>query len=80
MPFNTRHIYIVNIKNKINIYVESHHDLSDLERKSLYYGRGDMHDFVKNELDRRSKKGIKSTSALTVDDEEDEDDSENNNF
>mmetsp|Transcript_179 Transcript_179/g.199 ORF Transcript_179/g.199 Transcript_179/m.199 type:complete len:147 (+) Transcript_179:2-442(+) len=46
------------------VKIDSHHDLSELERSSLYYDRGDMNGFVKNELTRRSKIGITSTNAL----------------
>lgn len=46
------------------VKIDSHHDLSEAERSSVYYGKADMRGFVGYELKRRAAKGIASMSAL----------------
>eukprot|EP00614_Pseudopedinella_elastica_P020684 CAMPEP_0172635766 /NCGR_PEP_ID=MMETSP1068-20121228/200921_1 /TAXON_ID=35684 /ORGANISM="Pseudopedinella elastica, Strain CCMP716" /LENGTH=281 /DNA_ID=CAMNT_0013448075 /DNA_START=176 /DNA_END=1021 /DNA_ORIENTATION=- len=47
------------------VKIDSHKDLTQVERDSYYYQREDMHSFVRHELQRRGFHGIKSTSALS---------------
>lgn len=46
------------------VKIDSHTDLSAMERDAIYYERSDMTNFVRSELMRRKVKGITSTSAL----------------
>jgi len=53
----------------VMVRIDSHKCLSKLERLNTYYNHEDMKNFVRRELSRRAKYGIKSMSALAPESE-----------
>lgn len=48
----------------VMVRIDSHKNLSKMERLNYYYNHDDMKNFVRSELTRRAKYGVKSMSAL----------------